>query len=35
MPVTVLLAHLSYAAILGSLTRRWVRDPEWLLGAVG
>ena len=32
MPVTVLLAHLAYATILGLLTRRWVRDPEWLLG---
>ncbi len=32
MPVTVLLAHLVYATILWRLTRRWVRDPEWLLG---
>lgn len=32
MPVTVLLAHLAYAALLGLLTRRWVRDAEWIFG---
>jgi len=30
MPVTVVLAHLAYAALLGVLTRRWIRDPEWI-----
>lgn len=32
MPVTVVLAHLAYATVLGLLVRRWVREPEWLLG---
>ena len=32
MPVTVVLAHLAYGAVLGLLTRRWIRDPEWILG---
>jgi hypothetical protein len=32
MPVTVVLAHLAYATALWFLVRRWVRDPEWLLG---
>jgi hypothetical protein len=32
MPVTVVLAHVAYGASLGLVTRRWVRDPEWLLG---
>ncbi|HVA57788.1 MAG TPA: hypothetical protein VNF92_07850 [Gemmatimonadaceae bacterium] len=34
MPVTVVLAHLAYATVLWLLVRRWVRDPEWILGGV-
>ena len=30
MPVTVLLAHLAYATVLGLLVRRWVRQPDEL-----
>lgn len=32
MPMTVLLAHLAYATVLWALVRRWVREPEWILG---
>ncbi len=32
MPVTVVLAHLAYATALWWMTRRWVRDSEWILG---
>ena len=30
MPLTVSLAHLAYGLILGTLCRRWIRDPGWL-----
>ncbi|HKI96123.1 MAG TPA: hypothetical protein VJ992_12625 [Gemmatimonadales bacterium] len=32
MPVTVVLAHLGYATVLWALVRRWVDEPEWILG---
>jgi len=35
MPVTVVLAHLAYATTLWLLVRRWVREPEWILGGGG
>ncbi len=31
MPVTVVLAHIAYSAILCLLTNRWVRSDGWLL----
>jgi hypothetical protein len=31
MPLTVVMAHLVYGGILGSLTRRWLRGDDWLL----
>lgn len=31
MPVTVVVAHTVYGLILGPLSRRWVRDPGWLV----
>lgn len=31
MPLTVVLAHLVYGVILGSLTRRWLKSDDWLL----
>ncbi len=32
MPLTVILAHVAYSAVLGHLTNRWVRQKGWLLG---
>jgi len=31
MPLTVVMAHLVYGAILGSLTHRWLQSDDWLL----
>ncbi len=35
MPLTVVLAHVVYSAVLGHLTNRWVRQKGWLLAEKG
>lgn len=35
MIVTVLVAHVAFGLLLGLLSRRWVREPDWLLGSLG
>lgn len=31
---TVYVAHLAYGSILGFLTYKWIKQPEWLLGKI-